>query len=32
MSKQFPQIEEAHRKFIEEQHMFFTGSAVSSLT
>ncbi|UWQ80493.1 pyridoxamine 5'-phosphate oxidase family protein [Leisingera sp. S132] len=27
MSKQFPQIEDAHRKFIEEQHMFFTGSA-----
>ncbi|SDE46022.1 pyridoxamine 5'-phosphate oxidase family protein [Ruegeria marina] len=27
MAKQFPQIDEAHRKFIEEQHIFFTGSA-----
>ncbi len=27
MAKQFPQIEDTHRKFIEEQHMFFIGSA-----
>ena len=27
MAKQFDSIEEQHRKFIEEQHMFFTGSA-----
>ena len=27
MAKQFPRIDEGHRAFIEEQHMFFTGSA-----
>lgn len=27
MAKQFPALDEAHRKFIEEQHLFFTGSA-----
>jgi len=27
MAKQFPRIEDAHRAFIERQHIFFTGSA-----
>ncbi|MFA3917548.1 pyridoxamine 5'-phosphate oxidase family protein [Ruegeria hyattellae] len=27
MGKQFPAIDDAHRTFIEAQHMFFTGSA-----
>ncbi|NOC84016.1 MULTISPECIES: pyridoxamine 5'-phosphate oxidase family protein [Ruegeria] len=27
MAKQFPQLEEAHQKFIEDQHMFFVGTA-----
>ncbi|KAA2316194.1 pyridoxamine 5'-phosphate oxidase family protein [Pseudooceanicola sediminis] len=27
MAKQFDQIEDAHQRFIEEQHMFFTGTA-----
>lgn len=27
MAKQFPALDAAHRKFIEEQHLFFTGSA-----
>ena len=27
MAKQFPALDEAHRKFIEEQHLFFTGTA-----
>ena len=27
MGKQFPRIEDSHRRFIEDQHMFFTGSA-----
>jgi pyridoxamine 5'-phosphate oxidase-like protein len=27
MGKQFDRIEDAHRKFIEQQHLFFTGSA-----
>ncbi|WP_299079933.1 pyridoxamine 5'-phosphate oxidase family protein [uncultured Ruegeria sp.] len=27
MAKQFPQIDVAHQKFIEDQHMFFVGSA-----
>ncbi len=29
MAKQFPALEEAHTKFISEQHLFFTGSAGS---
>ncbi|MCX8951858.1 pyridoxamine 5'-phosphate oxidase family protein [Ruegeria sp. NA] len=27
MSKQFPQLDDAHQKFIEDQHMFFVGTA-----
>lgn len=27
MSKQFPQLDDAHQKFIEDQHIFFVGSA-----
>ncbi|TMV07976.1 pyridoxamine 5'-phosphate oxidase family protein [Ruegeria sediminis] len=27
MAKQFPALDDAHRKFIEDQHLFFTGSA-----
>ncbi|EEE37112.1 signal transduction histidine kinase, nitrogen specific [Rhodobacteraceae bacterium KLH11] len=27
MAKQFPQLDDAHQKFIEQQHMFFVGSA-----
>ncbi|WP_425085003.1 pyridoxamine 5'-phosphate oxidase family protein [Ruegeria profundi] len=27
MAKQFPHLDEAHQKFITEQHMFFVGSA-----
>ncbi|MEX0320392.1 MAG: pyridoxamine 5'-phosphate oxidase family protein [Ruegeria sp.] len=27
MAKQFPALDDAHRKFIEEQHMFFVGTA-----
>lgn len=27
MAKQFPQLTEAHRKFIDEQHIFFVGTA-----
>ncbi|MEX0365248.1 MAG: pyridoxamine 5'-phosphate oxidase family protein [Ruegeria sp.] len=27
MAKQFPALDDAHRKFIEDQHMFFVGSA-----
>lgn len=27
MGKQFDEISDQHKKFIEEQHMFFTGSA-----
>ncbi|NVO54635.1 pyridoxamine 5'-phosphate oxidase family protein [Rhodobacteraceae bacterium B1Z28] len=27
MAKQFPQIDAAHQKFIEEQHIFFVGTA-----
>ena len=27
MAKQFPNLEDAHRRFIEDQHIFFTGTA-----
>ncbi len=27
MAKQFPQLDDAHQRFIEDQHMFFVGSA-----
>ncbi|MCA0928906.1 pyridoxamine 5'-phosphate oxidase family protein [Ruegeria profundi] len=27
MAKQFPELQDAHSKFIEEQHMFFVGTA-----
>ena len=27
MAKQFQQLDDAHRKFIEDQHMFFVGTA-----
>ena len=27
MARQFPQPDDAHRKFIKDQHMFFVGSA-----
>ena len=29
MAKQFPEISDAHKQFIKEQHIFFTGSAAS---
>lgn len=29
MSKQFPQLDDAHRDFIARQHIFFTGSATA---
>jgi hypothetical protein len=30
MAKQFPQIEPAHRDFVEQQHIFFTASATAA--